>query len=99
MRRVLVSAAASAMLAGALVSPASEVQRYLGTVNHVLGPDTIRISYQGGQIRVKLADSQTHYPSDGALSRLVGTTVEIEPLRWEDGYLIGRIAAPAAHKN
>ena len=74
---------------------ASAGGEYLGTVNHVLDAETLRIAYKGGQIRVKLADAAR--AGDDAAARealsqhLLGRQVRVEEIRWQDGHLIGRV--------
>jgi endonuclease YncB( thermonuclease family) len=77
------------------VAVASAGGEYLGTVNHVLDAETLRIAYKGGQIRVRLADAAR--AGDDAAARealsqhLLGRQVRVEEVRWQDGYLIGRV--------
>jgi endonuclease YncB( thermonuclease family) len=83
----------------ALILPAmapADPAEYQGVVNHVYDSATIRIAYRGGQIHVRLAGVQPSYNDDArqTLSRLVlGKTVRVEAIRWEKGYLIGRVFA------
>jgi endonuclease YncB( thermonuclease family) len=77
------------------VAPAGPAE-YQGVVNHIYDSATIRIAYRGGQIHVRLAGVQPPYNDDAlqTLSRLLlGKTVRVEAIRWEKGYLIGRVFA------
>ena len=68
---------------------------YNGQVNHVYDASTIRVAYKGGQIRVKLAAIDAPYAHEAkqALARQVlGKQVKVEELRWQRGYLVGRVS-------
>lgn len=68
---------------------------YTGRVNHVFDASTIRVAYKGGQIRVKLAAIDAPYAQRAkqALARQVlGKNVQVEELRWQKGYLVGRVS-------
>jgi len=81
----------------ALLLPATapaDAEEYKGVVNHVYDPATIRIAYRGGQIRVRLAGLQPPYAENArdTLSRmLLGKQVSVQAIRWEKGFLIGRV--------
>lgn len=77
-----------------LLAPTAAAEEYEGKVNHVFDPATIRIAYKGGQIRVRMVDIEAPYPGQAkqALSQLLlGRQVQVKPIRWEGGYLIGQV--------
>ena len=95
MKRVIALVFVSLALLLPATAPAAP-EAYQGVVNHVYDPATIRIGYKGGQIRVKLADLRPPYAVNGreTLSRmLLGKKVSVKPVRWEKGFLIGRVFA------
>ncbi len=71
-------------------------EEYQGIVNHIYDGATIRIAYKGGQIRVRLVDLPSTYAANGRealASRLLGKKVSVKAVRWQKGYLLGRVFA------
>ncbi len=67
---------------------------YVGKVNLVLPDGTLRMHYRGGQIRVRPQGMELAQWSDSEQTlreRLVGRQVRVEGIRWQEGYLLGRV--------
>ncbi len=80
----------------AQAAPASTGDAYAGRVNHVYDASTIRVAYAGGgHIRVKLAAIDAPYAArakQALAQQTLGKTVRVEELRWQQGYLVGRVS-------
>ncbi|MDJ0863830.1 MAG: thermonuclease family protein [Gammaproteobacteria bacterium] len=80
----------------AQAAPASTGDAYAGRVNHVYDASTIRVAYAGGgHIRVKLAAIDAPYAArakQALAQQTLGKTVRVEELRWQEGYLLGRVS-------
>ena len=78
----------------ALATAAAGAGEYVGKVNHVMPDSTLRVEYKGGQIRVRLqgveAVERLEF-SQTLRTRLVGRQVRVEGVRWQEGYLLGRV--------
>ena len=67
---------------------------YIGKVNHVMPDGTLRMDYQGGQIRVRPQGMDSaEWPNAEQMlrERLVGRQIRVEGIRWQAGHLIGRV--------
>lgn len=60
---------------------------YEGKVNHVGGDTVLRMTYRGGQIRVKPRNLDTA----AVLDDLMGRHVRVVEPHWRDGYLEGHL--------
>jgi len=77
-----------------ILAPAAAAEDYVGKVNHVFDPATIRIAYKGGQIRVRMVDIEAPNTSQAKLALshlLLGKQVQVKAIRWQGGYLIGQV--------
>ena len=95
MKRAIAPVFVSLLLLLSTSAPAGP-EEYQGIVNHVYDAATIRMAYKGGQIRVRLFDLQPPDTVDGRenLSRLLlGKKVSVKVVRWQKGFLIGRVFA------
>jgi micrococcal nuclease len=83
----------------ALGGAASASEAYEGRVYYVADGDTLRMLYQGGQIRVRLegVDAPERCQPHGAearaalADRVLDRVIRVEGDRWERGHLVGRV--------
>jgi len=81
-------------LAPFLANAAAAAEDYVGRVNLIVDASTVRITYKGGQIRVKLAGAEGAEPDrarEVLSERLLGREVRVERATWQDGYLVGHV--------
>ncbi len=101
MRRLIVLLTLAFCLSVPALAPAAAgAGEYVGKVNHVMSDSTLRMNYKGGQIRVRLQSVEAvEWPDlkQALEERLVGREVRVEGIRWQEGYLLGRVYLEGKH--